>query len=190
MKKTNETKPTKNKKLTSFSKNLKQLRLEKSKGEKKLSQTEFAEDILKISYASLSGYETGMIQPNLEMLIKIAKACDVSLDWLCGLSTKRNADEIKTNEDLIHAIEEMEQSINPQICLRQCSPDKAMLSIELFDNDIANIYKQIQENKRKLKRGTIDETMYDAWYERVMEEYNTPISKEGSKSNADKPNGN
>ena len=46
-------------------------------------QGDFAK-MLDIPQPTLSAYEHGKITPKLEMLIKIADKCDVSLDWLIG----------------------------------------------------------------------------------------------------------
>ncbi|HBU13109.1 MAG TPA: XRE family transcriptional regulator [Clostridiales bacterium] len=49
------------------------------------SQKEFA-DYLGIPRPSLSGYENNRNSPTADVLINIAQKCNVSLDWLCGLS--------------------------------------------------------------------------------------------------------
>ena len=43
-------------------------------------------DILQIDQSKISKWERGKNEPNLEMLHKIAKALDVSSDYLIGLS--------------------------------------------------------------------------------------------------------
>jgi len=49
----------------------------------KLNQNELAE-ILKVTQASLSAYETGNKLPSLEVLCRISEYFSVSLDWLCN----------------------------------------------------------------------------------------------------------
>ena len=65
----------------SFGKRLQALRLYK-----KLTQQEFAE-LVNIPQPSISAYENGRNSPNMDVLINIAQTCNVSLDWLCGLSS-------------------------------------------------------------------------------------------------------
>ena len=65
--------------------NLKKLRIEKG-----LNQNELAE-ILHITQASLSAYETKTKLPSLDVLFKISDYFSVSLDWLCGRDSKRNS---------------------------------------------------------------------------------------------------
>ena len=38
-----------------------------------------------IAHTTISGYVTGKSIPNIDVATKIAKAMNVSLDWLCGL---------------------------------------------------------------------------------------------------------
>ena len=55
--------------------------------------------------ATLSAYENGSKSPSLEIIKGIAEKCNVSIDWLCGLSEKMNtSDEIKTYSDVLTKI--------------------------------------------------------------------------------------
>lgn len=69
-----------------FKQRLKELRLEK-----KISQAELASE-LNISNRTISMYEQGKSEPNIEILLKIAKYFHVTSDYLIGLSDKKNAD--------------------------------------------------------------------------------------------------
>lgn len=51
-------------------------------------QKEFAE-LLDIPQPSVSAYENNRNSPTMEVLINIAQKCNVSIDWLCGLSSIR-----------------------------------------------------------------------------------------------------
>lgn len=48
------------------------------------SQKDFAE-FLGIPQPSLSAYENNRNSPTVDVLINIAKKCNISLDWLCGI---------------------------------------------------------------------------------------------------------
>lgn len=52
-----------------------------------LSQTELAERV-GVRSASISGYESGKASPSVDVLIKLAKALNVSLDYLCSIDIK------------------------------------------------------------------------------------------------------
>lgn len=65
-----------------------------------LTQKEFAE-LINVSTVSISSYETGVKTPSLDMIINIAQKCNVSIDWLCGLSDKMTLDHhITTYKDV------------------------------------------------------------------------------------------
>lgn len=44
--------------------------------------------------ATLSAYENGSKSPSLEIIKSIAAKCNVSIDWLCGLSDKKTSSNI------------------------------------------------------------------------------------------------
>ncbi|WP_050696547.1 helix-turn-helix domain-containing protein [Anaeromassilibacillus senegalensis] len=56
-----------------------------------MTQAEFA-DFLGISRPTVGFYENGERIPDASVLIKIAKKCNVSTDWLLGISDNKNAD--------------------------------------------------------------------------------------------------
>ena len=53
----------------------------------KMTQKQLA-DILGITDATLSGYETGAHDPKSNMLVEIAKICNTTTDYLLGLETR------------------------------------------------------------------------------------------------------
>lgn len=59
-------------------------RLKTLRKEKELSQKQLAE-ILNTTNSSICDWESGRAEPNIEMLIKIAKFFDVSVDYVLGL---------------------------------------------------------------------------------------------------------
>ena len=59
----------------------------------KMTQKEFSEYI-GIKQQTLSGYERGIMKPPLDIAKGIAEKCNVSLDWLCGLSDKKTSSNI------------------------------------------------------------------------------------------------
>jgi len=73
-------------------------RLFKMRKERKMNQEELA-DILSLSKYSISLYENNKSSPSMETLCKIARAFDVSADYLVGLvdepySYKRDAETV------------------------------------------------------------------------------------------------
>lgn len=70
--------------MNKLSKNLKQLRSQCQLGQKELAAA------LHCSVPAVSGYETGRNEPNLNMLISIARFYGVSTDYLLGLTDLPN----------------------------------------------------------------------------------------------------
>ena len=50
-----------------------------------MSQIDFAK-YLNLPSSYISDYENGLAMPSMEVLIRIAEKCNVSIDWLCGIS--------------------------------------------------------------------------------------------------------
>lgn len=69
-----------------LSENIKKLRVALN-----ISQVELARK-LGVSKQSVSNWENDNIQPSIDMLIKLAKALNVSTDYLLGLTTEKTID--------------------------------------------------------------------------------------------------
>ena len=74
-----------------FGENLAELRKESGYDQKKLGE------LLGISYHTVSSYERNRSQPNHEILVKIAKLFNVSLDYLLGLRRDKISYKEQTN---------------------------------------------------------------------------------------------
>lgn len=66
-----------------FAIRLKEIRLEMGK-----TQKEFA-NVVESTSATISAYENATKNPSLEIVINIAEKCNISIDWLCGLSEEK-----------------------------------------------------------------------------------------------------
>lgn len=66
-----------------FAARLKEIRLQEGK-----SQKEFA-DMVQSTAATISAYENATKNPSLEIVMNIAEKCNVSIDWLSGLSDQK-----------------------------------------------------------------------------------------------------
>lgn len=69
-----------------------------------LTQQQLA-DMLNISYATLSGYETGAHDPKSNMLAKIADICKVTVDYLLGID-RSEVDEPSQSEEAMRIASE------------------------------------------------------------------------------------
>lgn len=75
------------------------IRLKELRAEKQISQTELAA-ILNISNRTISMYEQGNSEPNVETLAKIAAYFYVSTDYLIGITNSRNPDNRSISDEL------------------------------------------------------------------------------------------
>ena len=92
--------------LTCFSIKLKELR-----EERKLTQNQLSE-ILQTSKQSIWNYETSHREPNIDMIIDIAKFFNVSVDYLLGNSEYKNSTQKSLNELLSEKLEIPSESSN------------------------------------------------------------------------------
>ena len=79
------------------------LRLKYLREQKGLLQTQLAER-LSVTRALISGYETGIKLPSLDMLIKLAQSFHVSTDYLLGLTKEQNFDKLGLTQNQIKII--------------------------------------------------------------------------------------
>ncbi|MBR4628560.1 MAG: helix-turn-helix transcriptional regulator [Ruminococcus sp.] len=67
-----------------------------------INQVEFGKR-LSVSKQCISNWESGYIQPSIDMLVRIAKTFSVSTDYLLGLNDKPTLEvEGLTNEQILH----------------------------------------------------------------------------------------
>lgn len=62
-----------------FTKNIRRAR-----EEKKMTQ-QYVADVLNISRSNITKYETGKLEPTIEIIGQLAELYDVSVDWLLGI---------------------------------------------------------------------------------------------------------
>lgn len=135
-----------------------------------MTQKEFS-DLLGIKQQTLSGYETGKMKPPIDVLAMISQKCNISIDWMCGISEKRQSQrEFVTGADVIQTLAELNKAV--YFFVDRCRTDdgeyQAIIipdsAIQLFLNDwksMLNIYRN----------GTITESLYKLWLEEQKTEY-------------------
>lgn len=142
--------------LQTFSDRLKELRTSLN-----LTQVQFVED-LGITAAALSAYEKNQKNPSISVAKRIAEEYNVSLDWLCGLSDKKNS--TTTYSDII------------KCCLNYQNPTFQLSNIlESFNKNITEFQHKLGHMKTLLNEKTIDNDLYDLWLEKEIDKYNKPI---------------
>ncbi len=70
-------------------------RLKKARIEKGITQAELSR-LASLTPATVSAYEKGQKLPNLSSTAELAKALDVTIDWLCGIQDQQAADRFNS----------------------------------------------------------------------------------------------
>lgn len=147
-----------------------------------MTQTDFSKYI-GVKQQTLSGYERGLMKPPLDAVTDIAKKCHVSIDWLCGLSEKKNNDdEIKTYADLAKLLLKLwDLDFAPsgfRLIANEINNSQKTLTeagILTDDNEIYTIIRSIRKMRTVLIDGTISQDIYNTWYDGFLEKYNKPF---------------
>ncbi|MCI8319070.1 MAG: helix-turn-helix transcriptional regulator [Lachnospiraceae bacterium] len=153
------------------------LRIKELRESLEMTQKDFSEHI-GIKQQTLSGYERGIMKPPIDVTKNIAQKCNVSIDWLCGLSDKKTlSDEIKTFADAIKIIINLEQKLNISVCIEYTFGGKSSSSIYFRDSKMNEFLKEWEKMKDLHDNNIIDDDVYNLWIEKTLKKYDTfPIT--------------
>lgn len=118
-------------------------RIKELRTERGMSQSEFAK-LLHTSQTCISSYEASDRTPNTEMLMIISEKCDVSIDWLLGLSDIKNQHEEKPSYETIFVwLTKMQSSgyFDIKIEKNDSDKDEDTLLIQANDKKIVTFFK-------------------------------------------------
>lgn len=152
---------------------------------KKISQKEFASKIC-VTQAALSAYENEIKQPSLDVLMRISKQFNVSLDWLCSNTTTNH---FVTGADIIDLFLELQaipgfdyeiditaDDICDTACLKFEGERKAS-NEKVFDiTKFITFLKELSEIHAKfeiLNDPEFTKSYYDMWLEKKRSYYST-----------------
>lgn len=163
-----------------FSERIKELRSDKN-----MNQAEFSK-LISTNQSTLSAYERGERVPPYETLICIAQLCNVSLDWLCGLSDKKSlSQQIETYSDLIQIIMELKEMDDAKIKISLQEFSKSMLELpttklvcDFSDSNLVDFYNEWEDIQAACKRTPSGEKLYNIWLKDALERYDFPLNKE------------
>ena len=162
-----------------FSKRLRELRESLN-----MTQKEFA-DYVGFTQATLSAYENSLKIPSLDIVMRIASNCKISIDWLCGFSNvKSYTNKKNTYSDAIRAIIQLasmvemdaaivkveEEVINPDNGYPELALNNHFVlyskdsMLDIFFDEWIKI-KHLHDDK------TIDDELYNLWAEKTCSNY-------------------
>lgn len=155
-------------------------------------QKDFAE-FLEIPQPSLSAYENNKNSPTTDVLMNIALKCNISLDWLCGLSeTKYSVATLGDVSELLYKLLELneigiEMEINDYLLNDiETNIEKWYTRLTIYGNDkryrhnsfLCTIIRKIQENISDLETYGISAETYEINKKAVKEKMaEFPVSK-------------
>ena len=160
-----------------FSQRLRELRLSLE-----MTQKEFAKE-LGITASALSSYEKNNINPSISIAKRIAEKYHVSIDWLCGLSDKKDLKHpFQTYGDIVSVLFDIDDytdmilgSDSDSLC-RFLSFEDASLNDFLNEwKDASNVLHNTSLSKE------ITQTMYDSWKKSKLEDLNKKNIKKRKK---------
>lgn len=159
-----------------FATRLKQLREDMG-----LTQKEFAEKV-GFTQATLSAYENNPKNPSLSIMINIAVKCNVSLDWLCGLSDRKtNNDNILTYADAIRLLLQLEIfEIGIDYDYVPCGEDEIIDvgKLSIYDDAMCLFFSDWQKMHELHRQNSVDDEVYSLWIEKTLAKYNEAINLE------------
>lgn len=152
-------------------------------------QSEFA-DFIGTTQSALSGYENGDRTPSYEILLAIAKKCNVSIDWLCGLSDKMALDDrITKYKELFTAFinvldtKYIEGGYCGQVIWDDIIIDREDHSVPFSrvtitltsDTNFDDFFGKWKKIAILHNSGDVDDDLYQMWLNKQLKEYDSPI---------------
>lgn len=158
-----------------FSERIKELRISRNE-----TQKEFAK-FVNSTAATISAYENGTKNPSLEVVANIASSCNVTVDWLCGLSDKKQ-NKLETYSDILKLMYELSlddyKAILKFKIYINLDRELKIASINFdFDDEIFKILEDFQKIYDLFKSNTIDEEMYRVLIENLSNKHNNSIKQ-------------
>lgn len=157
-------------------------RLRELRGIFNITQKDMAER-LDLTASMLSAYETGVRNPSIEILLKIAKIYNISLDWLLGLNNEnmtRNND-INNYADIFNFFLNLEQK---NFCITNFSIEEDILgfsdgdiylSLDIYSSFLAGTVEEWRKMLDLKNNGTITEELFTLWLNNKMRKLNDTV---------------
>ena len=146
--------------------------------------------LLGVKQQTYSGYENNRIKPPMDVLLAIAKKCNVSLDWLCGLNDVSTAGEEFYKKkprkliDIIKAIVEVIISANAAIELDTMNTADwgfiDVINIKISQDCLIDFLTRFDKMYRLYKEETISESMFSDWIMGTIRKYEGIVINDGN----------
>ncbi|HHV09772.1 MAG TPA: helix-turn-helix transcriptional regulator [Clostridiales bacterium] len=157
-----------------------QSRIKELREERGMTQKDFSE-FIGISQQTLSGYERGVTTPSPDALRNIAEKCNISVDWLLGLSDKKYLTyKIETYSDLFGELIKLYDAKRFEI--ETMASNKVLnLTVLTFDDIVIPKFMEDWMNILALRYNrSVDDELYSIWLERTLAKYDIPIENDSN----------
>lgn len=156
-------------------------RLKEYRTQHGITQKDFAEKI-GITAAALSAYEKNNKNPSIAVAKRIAETFNISIDWLCGLTSETNINgQLNTYADLIRLIIKITNAplkkARWEVILQNevIDPDTFDVCeygiLRTCDKHICTFFEEWQKMYRLYRDGTIDDYLYSLWLNDKTKKY-------------------
>lgn len=139
-----------------------------------MTQRDFAKHV-GCTAATLSAYENGSKSPSLEIIKNVAEKCHVSIDWLCGLTDKKeNSKKPRTYADVVDTLFSLlnHKQLNFDICKFE-DIDAILFGFE--NKKVNDFFRDWLKIKKLYDENVIDKSIYEPWLKSKLEDLNCEI---------------
>ena len=151
-----------------------------------LTQNDFGQ-LINVAQTTLSSYEKGTKTPNIETLYNISKKCNISLDWLCGLSDIKTTANFTSYDDIFKLLINICKSIKIDLEKYYYSNNEGDYNMSLIAKN--KVLDEFLEKWSKIKSiyddNTIDEDTYKIIIKSIIDKYHTSSLDENVLENTD-----
>lgn len=147
-------------------------RIKELRESKNMTQKEFG-DFINLAQTTLSSYENDSKTPNIDTLISIAKKCNVSLDWLCGLSDIQKTKNFTSYSDIFRLLINICKSIKIELREYHYSQDDFDMALIAKNTILIEFLNKWNKVKAIYDDGTLDDDTYEIVIKSLVDKYYT-----------------
>lgn len=145
-------------------------RLKELRESMNLTQSQFG-DLINVAQTTLSSYENGSKTPNIYTLYNIAKKCNISIDWLCGLSNIHKTKDFTSYSDIFNLIVNICKSIHIDIEEYHYSQDDYNMSLVVKNSILNEFLTKWGKVKALYEDHTLDADTYEIVVKSLIDNY-------------------
>lgn len=135
-----------------------------------LTQNEFGE-LINVAQTTLSSYENGSKTPNIDTLYNIAIKCNVSIDWICGISDIQKTKNFTSYSDIFRLMVNICKTIHINVDIQEDYNNNEYINIEPINKKLNEFLYQWIKIKSIYDDKIIDENVYETVIGSIIKNY-------------------